>query len=207
MGFDATETRAHTMTVSFDLFEGQATRTPVYRAKVYDSNLNGNSGYRCYSYGVAGADIEDQERLGLRSFSIPTTVDELELRVAISGHGHDQGTFTDRSSYQTKNAAEFDENYYTLKINGEPLENKGEIYISCSDNYSQAGTCYYARANWCPGNPLLTQYWNLYNIPESRELTIDLDLEAFESEFDYVKTEGVAQYMITVDLVGYQLND
>ncbi len=205
-GFDATDTRAHTVTLTFDFFDGKPDMIPVYRAKVYDSGADGNTGYRAYAYGVPGADIEAAERMGLRSFDIPANVDELELRVAISGHGHDQGQFIDRSGYSTRNAAEFDENFYTIKINGAALEEQGRIFRACGNNYPQAGTYAYDRANWCPGQPLQTQWWNVTDIPSNRKFTVDIDLERFVSEATNVKAEGVAQYIVTVDLVGYKKN-
>lgn len=204
-GFDATDTRAHTVTLTFDLYTGEQARTPVYYAKVYDSSRDGNSGYRGFSYGVEGHDIEAPERMGEKTFQIPADVDELEMKVTITGHGHDQGRFPDRTNYVTKNAAEFDENTYTVKVNGQSAAYPGPIYITCADNYDQAGTCYYDRANWCPGNPALVQWWRILDVPQGGgTMTLDLDLERFISVNTAVNAEGVAQYIVEVDLIGYK---
>lgn len=204
-GFDATSTRAHTVTLTFDLYEGTATRTPVYFAKVYDSSKDGNSGYRAFAYGIAGLDIEAPERVGLRTFSIPEGVDVLEMRVAISGHGHDLGDFPDRPNYVKNNAAEFVRNTFKMKVDGVANPTDGVIWITCGNNYPQAGTCYYDRANWCPGNPLLTQYWAINDPHAGKTLTLDFDFERFISTKTAPNAEGAAQYIMQVDLVGYQV--
>ncbi len=204
-GFDATDTRAHTATLTFDLYEGTPERTMIYAAKMYDSSRDGNSGYRGFAYGVAGHDIEVAARMGQKSFTIPAAVKTLEMRVGITGHGHDQGTFPDRTGYSTLNAAEFDRNSYTFKLNGATVAGvKGDIFITCSGNYSQAGTAYYDRANWCPGNPMLTQYWKINKLPEGGgPITLDIDLERFISAKAQTNAEGVAQYIVQVDLYGF----
>ena len=204
-GFDATSTRAHTATLTFDLYAGEQARTAVYYAKVYDSSRDGNSGYRGFAYGVAGHDIEAPERMGEKAFQIPADVNELEMKVTITGHGHDQGKFPDRPNYSTKNAAEFDENTYTVKVNGEAAAYPGSIFIACGNNYSQAGTCYYDRANWCPGNPALIHWWRILDVPQGGgEITLDLDLERFISASSAPNAEGTAQYIVEVDLIGYK---
>lgn len=113
------------------------------------------------------------------------------MRVAISGHGHDQGKFPDRPNYRTKNAAEFDMNTYEIKLNDEAEGVVGNIFYSNADNYPQAGTYQYDRANWGPGNPLYTHYWEIQNLPESGgELTLDFDLERFNSAMKEPNAEG-----------------
>ena len=138
------------------------------------------------------------------SFKLPAEVKSLLLRVAITGHGHDQGTFTDRAYYITRNAAEFDYNYYRILINGEPQETRGHIFYSNADNYKQAGTYLYDRANWAPGNPINLQWWNIKPChDENGEMSIDINLENFTSKFDDPKAEGVAQYAVEASLFGY----
>lgn len=203
-GFDATDTRAHTVTFTFDLYEGEPSRNVVYMAKMYDSSRNGNTGYRGYAYGVAGFDIEDAERMGLREFKIPAEVKSLELKVAISGHGHDKGRFPNRTNYVPRNAAEFVENTYTVLVNGVEQTAAGRIFYSNAGNYYQAGTYYYDRANWAPGNPLYVHYWSLEPVTDNTgKMTLDLNLEQFISTQTGPNAEGVAQYIVEVDLFGY----
>lgn len=203
-GFDATDQRAHTVTLTFDFYKGRVDYTNVFHAKIYDSSPSSNTGYRSWAYGIDTLDIEAPERLGARTVTIPDNVDRLLLKVSISGHGHDQGTFTERPGYRTNNAAEFDENFYDIIINGE-IKAGGHIFYSNADTYPQAGTYQYDRANWGPGLPLNVHYWEITNIPEDdRTMTIDLDLEDFVSAFDNPKAEGAAQYIVETDLFGFE---
>ena len=203
-GWDATENRAHTLTVTLHYYSGKPSRNTVLVHKLYDSSRDGNSGYRGWAYGVAGHDIEDDARLGLRTIEVPESVKSLEMRVAITGHGHDQGTFLERPGYRTLNAAEFDENYYNFVVNGELQEAEGYIFYDNSTNYKQAGTYLYDRANWAPGNPINVQYWSIEAPAEGYgTMTIDLDLEKFESAMTAPNAEGVAQYIVEVFLFGF----
>ena len=202
-GFDATATRYHTVALNFDFIKGTPEKKTVLLQRIYDSETNGNSGYRGFAYGVAGYDIEDAERMGSRTISVPKKVKSLALRISITGHGHDQGSFPDRPGYRTKNSAEFDENYYYLIVNG-MQQYKGTIFQSCAANYPQAGTYFYDRANWCPGNPGKLEYWELKNIPDHPfTFTMDMNLDRFISQFSRPNAEGVAQYIVHVDLIGY----
>lgn len=165
-GFDATPTRSHAVRLDFNLYEGKPSKKVVWTSKVYDSSRDGNSGYGGWSYGVKGHDIENASRLGKREFTLPQEVKSLLMKVAVSGHGHDQGRFIERTGYVTRNAAEFDENTYTIVINGVTQKKTGRIFYSNKDNYPQAGTYLYDRANWAPGNPLNVHYWTI-TPPES----------------------------------------
>lgn len=201
-GFDASDSRQHAVKLDFSMYEGTPEKNVVHTAKVYDSSASGNTGYRGWAYGVAGYDIEDDARLGLRTFTLPTDVKSLAMKVSITGHGHDQGIFTERTGYTTANAAEFDENTYTVKINDVTQLITGKIFYNNSTNYSQAGTYYYDRANWAPGNPINVQWWTVTR-PKGDTFTLDIDLEKFVSENTQPNAEGVAQYIVEVDLFGY----
>ena len=202
-GWDANDSRAHTVTVTLHYYKGKPNRNVIFTHELYDSSKNGNSGYRGWSYGVEGYDIEDVSRLGERTVNIPAEVKRLEMRVAITGHGHDQGDFVERDGYKTLNAAEFDENFYEVVVNGE-IAAKGHIFFENSDTYKQAGTYWYDRANWGPGLPINVQYWKIAR-PENGfgQLTLDLNLEKFESAMTATNAEGVAQYIVQVNLFGF----
>ena len=203
-GWDATDNRAHTVTATFHYYKGKRTRNTVFVHKLYDSSRDGNSGYRAWCYGVQGYDIEDESRLGLRTIEVPEEVKSLELRVAITGHGHDQGIFVERTGYRTKNAAEFDENFYEFVVNGELQEAVGHIFYDNSTNYKQAGTYLYDRANWAPGNPINVQYWSIEAPAEGYgTMTLDINLERFESKMTAPNAEGVAQYITEIFLFGF----
>lgn len=203
-GWDANDNRAHTATITLHYYKGTPKRNVVFTHELYDSSKSGNSGYRGWAYGVEGHDIEDATRLGERIVEIPANVKRLEMRVAITGHGHDQGTFVERPGYRTLNAAEFDDNYYEVVVNGEKAAEKGYIFYSNTDTYKQAGTYYYDRANWGPGLPINVQYWNIARPADGfGRLSLDLNLEKFSSAMTEPNDEGVAQYIIQVNLFGY----
>ncbi len=203
-GWDANERRAHAVTVTLHYYKGTPKRNVVFTHELYDSSKYGNSGYRGWAYGVEGHDIEDVSRLGERIVEVPENVKSLEMRVAITGHGHDQGVFLERVGYRTLNAAEFDHNYYDVVVNGEAATQKGYIFYSNEDTYKQGGTYYYDRANWGPGLPINVQYWRIERPAEGYgSLSLDLDLEKFRSAMSEPNAEGVAQYIIQVNLFGY----
>ena len=203
-GWDANDNRAHTATITLHYYNGTPKRNVVFTHELYDSSKDGNSGYRGWAYGVAGHDIEDVTRLGERIVEVPANVKTLEMRVAITGHGHDQGTFVERVGYKTLNAAEFDDNYYEVVVNGTPAAKKGHIFYENSDTYKQAGTYLYDRANWGPGLPINVQYWKIKRLENGfGTLSLDLNLEEFVSAMDAPNAEGVAQYIIQVNLFGY----
>jgi len=202
-GFDASESgRHHTAQLTFDLYNCESEGNMIYSERVYDSEETGNTGYRSWLYGREGASIEEDDRLSERTITVPTGVKTLKMKVTITGHGADQGTFLDRPGYQTKNAAEFDENWYTVKINGVPCQQKGYIYVPCDQNYQQAGTYYYDRANWCPGNPAHVDIWKFVNIEGGDTFDMDFDLERFQSEFTEA-ADGQAMYRVHVDIFGF----
>jgi hypothetical protein len=203
-GWDANDIKAHTVTVTLHYYKGTPKRNVVFTHELYDSSRDGNSGYRGWAYGVAGYDIEDASRLGERIVEVPENVKTLEMRIAITGHGHDQGTFVERPGYKTLNAAEFDDNYYEVVVNGVAAEKKGHIFYSNANTYKQAGTYYYDRANWGPGLPINVQYWKIKRPDEGfGTLSLDLNLEEFRSAMTATNAEGVAQYIIQVNLFGY----
>ena len=203
-GWDATDSRAHTATVTLNYYKGEPKRNVVFIHELYDSSRDGNSGYRGWAYGVAGYDIEDVSRLGERTVVVPESVKSLEIRVAITGHGHDQGTFVERIDYHTLNAAEFDENFYEFVYNGVRQSSKGHIFFENSTTYPQAGTYIYDRANWGPGLPINVQYWTITPSKEDYgTITLDMDLEEFVSAMTAPNAEGVAQYIVQVNLFGF----
>jgi hypothetical protein len=202
-GFDATSERAHTFKLRFLLYDGEAQRELLDIVNLYDSYHYGNSGYRGWAYGVAGYDIEAAERLGMRTIELPDDAGDVELRLSITGHGHDMGTFPDIADYEPQNMAEFVENSYRLHIDGVEQSSVGRIFYSNADNYPQKGTYNYDRANWAPGNPVNVQYWRIMRTADST-LSIDLDLPRFESSFDAPNAEGVAQYIVQADLFIYK---
>lgn len=200
-GFDATEDMAHAVTLKFIHYKGIPERKLLAVKNIYDSATTDNCGNRAWVYGIESLDIEAEERLGTRSVTIPKGTKSIELRLSITGHGHDQGTFPDLGTTAV-NAAEFDENIYTITINGTQQSQQGRIFYSNANNYVQKGTYYFDRANWAPGNPANIHYWTIEQT--TGELTIDIDLQRFVSEFSSPsENDGVARYIVQGDLFFY----
>lgn len=203
-GYDATSERAHAFKLRFLVYEGDAERELIAIKKLYDSDASDNCGNRAWAYGMADYDIEAAERLGERTVTVPEGVTHMELRLSITGHGHDQGTFPDRAGYETLNAAEFDENTYTFKVNGIEQNDKGTIFYSNAQNYIQQGTYHYDRANWAPGNPANVQYWTVAGA-QGETFTIDMDLERFVSQFNTPQdSDAIARYVVEADLLMFK---
>lgn len=197
-GWDATDKKAHTATLTFNLYEGTPQKNTVWAETIYESRTAGS--YRSWLYGYEDKDIEAPERLGLREVQVPAEVKSIMMRVGITGHGMAQGEFPDRKGYRVRNAAEFDANWYKIFINGEH-KGTGYIFYENGDNYRQAGTYKYDRANWGPGLPMNTQWWTIDNLPADGKLAIDFDLDRFVVDTANIATD--AQYYVWVDLFGY----
>ena len=204
-GFDAREDMAHAVSLKFILYKGEPEHKLIAVNNIYDSATTDNSGNRAWVYGIESHDIEAEERLGLRNVTIPDGTKRIELRLSITGHGHDQGTFPDLGTTAV-NAAEFDENIYTIYINGTKQAQQGRIFYSNADNYPQKGTYNYDRANWAPGNPANVHYWSIEPIAIAEDsFTLDIDLQRFISQFNTPSdNDGVARYIVQGDLFFYQ---
>lgn len=209
-GWDATDKRAHAVRLALYYIPGeQAFGMPAWHRKVYDSTLNGNTGYRSWAYGIAGHSIEADERLGNRTVEIIPGTKTVVLRSCFTGHGQDayvaNGTFPNRPGYRPNNVAEFDENRYVVTLNGQKLEQVGRIWELNSTNYKQAGTYWYNRAGWGPGKPCNVHYWVIENIPSDlTELTLDMDLWEYVSVKTEPNADQVAQFYVEVDAYGYK---
>ena len=214
-GWDATDTRAHAVQLTFSFFETESSKygKPIGRQKVYDSTLpnEGSNGYRAWSYGVEGWSIEDESRLGTRTIEVPAGAKSVLLRVCITGHGQDAyngtGRFPKRSKTKATNCAEFDYNNYTVYLNGEPAPQTGYIWElnSGDNNYRQAGTYKYNRGGWGPGKPCNIQHWLIRDVPAAGEtLTLNFDLEEYISPCTAPNQQYVACYYVMADAFFYE---
>ena len=213
-GWDATDTRAHAMQMTFSFFREE---NPYGKAmgwqKVYDSTLpnDGSNGYRAWSYGVAGWSIEDESRLGRRTIDVPAGTQQVLLRVCITGHGQDgyngKGIFPNRNPQKATNCAEFDSNFYTIFINDVKQKEQGLIWElnGITNNYKQAGTYKYNRAGWGPGKPCNVQHWLIKGIPaEGEKITLNFDLDEYISPCTKPNDQYVACYYVMADAFFYQ---
>jgi len=209
-GWDATDLRAHACTLGFYYYAGKnANGKPAWHQKIYDSTLNGNTGYRSWAYGVAGHSIEDSTRLGQRTIYVPAGTKNIVLRSCFTGHGQDaltvgNGKFPNRTGYKANNVAEFDYNEYRIILNGDTLSQTGYLFEENGDNYKQAGTYKYDRCGWGPGKPCNVHYWTISNVPSDMGvITLDMDLDEYISKNTEPNANSVAQFYIMVDAYGY----
>lgn len=216
-GWDATAERAHAVSLRFDLYKQDSEYgRPMWHQKIYDSTTSGNTGYRSWAYGVqpdaegSNHSIEHPDRLGQRTLTMPAGTKNVILRVCITGHGQDkligaQGVFPSRPDYKPVNTAEFDKNFYTIRMDDEVVEQQGLIWEINTSNYMQAGTYQYNRAGWGPGKPCNVQHWLLTNIdPKGETITLDFDLDEYISKNTNPHKESVAQFYVAVDAYGYR---
>lgn len=193
----AGDKRRHAVKYRFEFLKGSAPQARGIRS-IYNSELDGNTGYRSYAFNVPGHPIE--ALLREKSVDIPADAKRLLLRVCITGHGHD---LTADMTGRVNNQAEFGRFGCEVRANG-TLVRTLDIFQECGANYAQAGTCYYNRANWCPGNPAVVEY---VDIPLSHvqggRLKLDLDMlpKQFVSTKIDPKAEGVAQFLAKADLL------
>ena len=125
------------------------------------------------TYGDPGNPIE--KFLKPMKFNRLQLTDKITLRLQTTGHGFGG----------TENAAEFSQKTHKILING---EEKFEQFLwrgDCGQNpiYPQAGTWYYNRAGWCPGD--LVQYWDYHLTPfftGSDSLEISYSMEQYENQ-------------------------
>lgn len=211
-GWDATETKAHAVNLKFYFLNGynRFGGKVLSCQKVYDSFTSGNNGYRAWAYGVADNSIEDASRLGERTIVLPKQTKRAVLRVCFTGHGQESSTVDNYHGYfpgrskKPVNPAEFDENWYTLRINGKVASQRGHIWeinkSGVRGNYKQAGTWAYARAGWGPGKPGNAQYWVINDIPKDGRITIDLDLDEYVSDREKPNDAYVANYYVMADI-------
>lgn len=128
------------------------------------------------------------------------------LRVDITGHGMDyDGEFPDRKNKEPNSCAEFDEQNYTVRLNGKALSEQGRVFERNNSNYEQWGTYYYDRAGWGPGKPANVHYWEIKNIPaEGAAITLDIDFERYVTSSGFTpNSDSNPYYIIEADLFGF----
>ncbi|MFM8840431.1 MAG: peptide-N-glycosidase F-related protein [bacterium] len=101
--------------------------------------------------------------------------DHVTLRLMTTGHGFGG----------TDNAAEFSQKTHKILINGAETFEQYLWRGDCGQNpiYPQAGTWYYNRAGWCPGD--LVQYWDYHLtrfFTESDSVRIGYEMEPYENQ-------------------------
>ncbi|MCJ8165702.1 peptide-N-glycosidase [Pontibacter sp. E15-1] len=176
-GWEPNEDRGWTVTLAFEVVKGTPAWEPISIRKVYDG---------AYRYGDPANPIENELK------PVPFTADKkaafARMRVVQTGHGMDK----------PDNCAEFCSKYREVYFD-QKLIDRRDIWKKCGENplYPQAGTWVYDRANWCPGDLMQPDVYDLAVQPGSSH-TVDINME------NYASTEPSADEYITAYLIQYR---
>ncbi|QNE41951.1 peptide-N-glycosidase (plasmid) [Hymenobacter sp. NBH84] len=175
VGWEPNQDRGWSVTLDFELVKGRPAWEPISIQKIYDGS---------FRYGDKANSIE--KMLKPVDFMADKQADFARLRVVQTGHGMDK----------PDGCGEFCDKYRELWYDGKMID-KRPIWKKCGDNplYPQAGTWVYDRANWCPGNLMQP---DLYNLPVqgSRRHTIDLTMEPYTASSEPSADEVISAYLI-----------
>ncbi|MCU7548796.1 peptide-N-glycosidase F-related protein [Chitinophagaceae bacterium LB-8] len=176
-GYEPNEDRGWSVTLDFEIIKGQPAWQPISIQKVYDDT---------YRYGDGNNNIE--KALKPVAFKADPQADFARLRVVQTGHGMDK----------PDGCGEFCNKYRELWYDGRLLETKN-IWKQCGDNplYPQAGTWVYDRANWCPGNLMLPDIYDL-KVKAGNTHTVDINMQP------YVSPNSSADEVISAYLIQYK---
>lgn len=173
-GWDAAP-RAFSATTEIFLVEGTSVKTPKEVKRVYFS-----------SYDHATTEKFDTNTRPF-TFNVGADVEAVKFRATITGHGS-HGEFTPHTYY--------------VKVNG-TKQYERELWNKKCDEVAvapQGGTWIFPRANWCPGEGVLADEWDLTPFAKKgQNLTVDIDME------DFTQTTG-ANYQIYADVITYTSN-
>ncbi|WP_423148572.1 peptide-N-glycosidase F-related protein [Rubrolithibacter danxiaensis] len=176
-GYEPNQDRGWSVTLDFEIVKGKPVWEPVSIQKIYDD---------AYRYGDSTNNIENA--LKPVSFNTRQEADFARLRIVQTGHGMDK----------PDNCAEFCNKYREIWFDGKLIDMKS-IWKQCGTNplYPQAGTWIYDRANWCPGNLMQPDIYDL-NVRGNRQHTIDINMQ------NYISTDPSAQEVISAYLIKYK---
>ncbi|MDG1756634.1 MAG: peptide-N-glycosidase F-related protein [Bacteroidia bacterium] len=131
-----------------------------------------------YTKGGRYVSSEQFERdiIPARKLEIPYGTKSAVAKVLVTGHGNNSGT----------NCGEFCDKDYYFKVNGEQMfthrmwrEDCGIVPVR-----PQGGTYLYSRANWCPGDKVHEQRWELTSFLNTDSIELDMDIESYTNEVD-----------------------
>jgi Peptide-N-glycosidase F, C terminal len=176
-GYEPNTDRGWAIRVDFEIIKGKPAYNPIAIQKIYDAH---------FKYGDANNPIE--KTLAPVSFSANSKAQFARLRVVQTGHGMDK----------PDGCGEFCNKYRELWYDGKLLETKS-MWKKCGDNpvYPQAGTWLIDRANWCPGNLIQPDIYNLA-VKKGATHTIDFNMQ------DYTSSNPSAVEAITAYLIQYE---
>lgn len=176
-GYEPNEDRGWSVTLDFEIITGKPVWEPVSIQKIYDA---------AFLYGDSTNSIDNA--LKPVTFDSHRDADFARLRVVQTGHGMDT----------PDNCAEFCDKHREIWYDGKMIDMRS-IWKHCGDNplYPQAGTWVYDRANWCPGNLMQPDIFDL-NITGGRQHTIDFNMQ------QYISSKPSAEEVISAYIIQYK---
>ena len=176
-GWEPNIDRGWTVTLDFEIVKGKPAWEPISIQKIYDG---------AYRYGDPANPIENA--LKPVNFTADKKAAFARLRVVQTGHGMDK----------PDNCAEFCSKYREVYFDQQLIDRR-DIWKKCGENplYPQAGTWVYDRADWCPGDLMQPDLFDLPVKPGSQH-TVDVNME------EYTSTNPSADAYITAYLIQYK---
>ncbi len=147
-------------TIDFVFIEGTPQRNVIALQNVYTQGG-----------GYSNSDQFESAVVPAKTFKIPAGAKSAQAKVIITGHGNNSGS----------NCGEFCDKDYYYKVNGN-TEFTYRMWREDCDAVPvrpQGGTYLYPRANWCPGDKVYEQRWELTPFLGGDSITLDLDIEPY----------------------------
>lgn len=147
--------------LDFDFIEGIPTRDVLRVETLYNGR---------FSYGNVNDPIETH--LPERSINVDAWSSNTTLKITTTGHGFGG----------TENAAEFSNKTHKVLVNGQERYRQHLWRDDCGQNpvYPQAGTWYYNRAGWCPGDVVHPDFFDLTPfVTPGQSATVDYNMQPY----------------------------
>lgn len=147
--------------LDFELIEGTPARDVFRIENIYNGG---------FTYGNDADPIE--AKLPERTITVDPLSTNTTLKITTSGHGFGG----------TDNAAEFSDKTHSILVGGQVRYRQHLWRDDCGQNpvYPQAGTWYYQRAGWCPGDIVYPDFYDLTPfVTPGQSAVIDYDMEPY----------------------------
>lgn len=175
-GYEPNQDRGWKVTLAFELIEGKPSMEPVAIHKVYQGS---------YAYG--NDDNPINESLAPFIISKNPATELGRFRVIQTGHGMDR----------PDGCGEFCDKFRDFLFDGKILSSR-QMWKQCGSNplYPQAGTWIFDRANWCPGDLIQPDLYDVKLSEASHSLQLQME--------DYSAPKPSASELISAYLIEYK---
>ena len=174
-GYESNTDRGWLLSIEFEIITGTPTANPISITEIYNNK---------FEYGNGQNPIEKQ-LLPVTFWGNPSTSFG-HLRVIQTGHGMDV----------PDNCGEFCSKYREIIFNNQLIE-KRQMWKKCGDNplSPQAGTWVFDRANWCPGDLVDIENFDLKITPNDSN-RIHFIMEPYTAEVINSGAQVISAYVI-----------